>query len=126
LHSLTSLALALVPASSVMLPPTPELPDPTSTEMLPPVPTVAVPVLMASRPESPSLVVPVLKIICPLTPNSPALAVCSTKEPELDAVPTPVLYRTLPPRPPSATPPWILMSPPMFPEFRFAPKALPP
>jgi hypothetical protein len=74
------------------------------------------------EPDAPALVVPVEKDKDPLTPFTPASADLIFKDPEVDAVPTPVVKLTAPPVPVEATPPDREAPPPT----PVAPVALPP
>ena len=93
------------PALIAILPPCPELPDPTVNVIDPALPFVASPVVSEYKPESPCDDVCVSTTISPLTPATPAFAVENVIDPEDVAMPYPVAREMDPPLPLDASPP---------------------
>jgi hypothetical protein len=92
-------AASVAPASTVMLPPLPTVPEPTDRAMAPPAPPVAAPEDSVSDPELPAEVVPVENTRFPLTPLVPAFGVISLTCPLEVAEPVPEETSTSPPVP---------------------------
>ena len=85
--------------------------------MLPALPLVAAPVTIEIKPLLPTLDVPDVKDSFPLTPELPALLVCTTKSPLDRSVPRPVVNEIAPPDPvplaPVLSPARTITSPPV-------------
>ena len=90
-------AVEEVPADSTILPPDPLSPDPEEIRTEPPAPELAPPDPIYIAPLFPALELPVLSTNMPLTPEEPALTVCTSNAPLLDVEPKPLMIDTRPP-----------------------------
>ena len=101
-----------MPLDKVMSPPVSVLLVPTLKSTFPPLPFVADPVVKAILPLLPLLAVPLVNDKNPLTPNTPALEVCTMIEPLDFVVPAPAEILREPPVCSFVSPVLIEISPP--------------